>query len=78
MYNPNPFYMYAVSLIRYVLSRYVYISLYNRSFSAFSNETQETDDDEMNISQEILVLDFGDEKSDFLRSETDFGKGTPF
>lgn len=54
----------------------MYISLYNRSFSAFSNETQETDDDEMNISQEILVLDFGDEKSDFLRSETDFGKGT--
>lgn len=29
----------------------------------------------MNISQEILVLDFGDEKSDFLRSETDFLKG---
>lgn len=46
-----------------------------RSFSAFSNETQENDDEEMNISQEILVLDFGDEKSDFLRSEADFGKG---
>lgn len=33
----------------------------------------------MNISQEILVLDFGDEKNhDFLRSpepSTDFGKG---
>lgn len=43
-----------------------------------SNETESAskDDEEMNISQEILVLDFGDEKSDFLRSgETDFGKG---
>lgn len=42
------------------------------------NETavaEEKDDEEMNISQEILVLDFGDEKSDFLRSETEFGKG---
>jgi hypothetical protein len=36
------------------------------------------DEDDMNISQEILVLDFGDEKNhDFLRSDpsTDFGKG---
>lgn len=42
--------------------------------SIFSNETQE-DEEQMNISQEILVLDFGDEKSDFLRAEADFGKG---
>lgn len=44
-----------------------------------SNDTaveEAKDEEEMNISQEILVLDFGDEKSDFLRSETDFGKGT--
>jgi hypothetical protein len=42
-----------------------------------SNETMD-DEDDMNISQEILVLDFGDEKNhDFLRSDpsTDFGKG---
>lgn len=46
--------------------------------SKHSNETASAtkDDEEMNISQEILVLDFGDEKSDFLRSgETEFGKG---
>lgn len=29
----------------------------------------------MNISQEILVLDFGDEKNEFLKSEADFGGG---
>lgn len=43
-----------------------------------SNETQENDE-ETNISQEILVLDFGDEKSEFLRSggsgESDFNGG---
>lgn len=36
------------------------------------------EEEEMNISQEILVLDFGDEKNhDFLRSDpsADFGKG---
>ncbi|XP_055380532.1 uncharacterized protein LOC129611414 [Condylostylus longicornis] len=40
-----------------------------------SNETKETEDD-MNISQEILVLDFGDEKRDFFRSDpsADFSK----
>lgn len=45
-------------------------------FVNFSNETQENDD-ETNISQEILVLDFGDEKSEFLRSggESDFNGG---
>lgn len=45
-------------------------------FVHFSNETQENDD-ETNISQEILVLDFGDEKSEFLRSggESDFNGG---
>jgi hypothetical protein len=48
--------------------------------SVLSNETNTDDEEEeemMNISQEILVLDFGDEKnSDFLRSENsaDFGK----
>lgn len=51
--------------------------IHNQLFND-SNETESAtkDDEEMNISQEILVLDFGDEKSDFLRSgETDFGKG---
>ncbi|XP_058060048.1 uncharacterized protein LOC131210773 [Anopheles bellator] len=44
--------------------------------SVSSNDTVE-EEEEMNISQEILVLDFGDEKNrDFLRSEasTDFGR----
>lgn len=44
-----------------------------------SNETARVEEEEdMNISQEILVLDFGDEKNhDFLRSDpsADFGKG---
>lgn len=41
-----------------------------------SNETKEADD-EMNISQEILVLDFGDEKREFFKADpsTDFAKG---
>uniref|UniRef100_A0A182W062 ZP domain-containing protein n=1 Tax=Anopheles minimus TaxID=112268 RepID=A0A182W062_9DIPT len=46
-----------------------------RSVTA-TNDTVEEEED-MNISQEILVLDFGDEKNrDFLRSEasTDFGR----
>ena len=44
-----------------------------------SNETKEADDD-MNISQEILVLDFGDEKREFFKAEpsTDFAKGKLF
>lgn len=48
--------------------------------SISSNETEEiVEEEEMNISQEILVLDFGDEKNhDFLRSDdpsTEYGKG---
>lgn len=46
------------------------------------NNTTPTNDEEkeedMTLSQEILVLDFGDEKqSEFLKSDssTDFGKG---
>lgn len=50
-----------------------------RRRSVGSNETATVEEEEeMNISQEILVLDFGDEKNhDFLRSDpsTDFGKG---
>ncbi|XP_067636148.1 uncharacterized protein tyn [Eurosta solidaginis] len=40
-----------------------------------SNETKEADDD-MNISQEILVLDFGDEKREFFKADpsADFAK----
>ncbi|KAG4077614.1 hypothetical protein HA402_008874 [Bradysia odoriphaga] len=45
-----------------------------RRRSVASNETQE-DEEQMNISQEILVLDFGDEKNDFLKAaESDFDK----
>jgi len=44
-----------------------------------SNHTANESEDDMTLSQEILVLDFGDEKnSQFLRSETsssDFSKG---
>jgi hypothetical protein len=50
---------------------------WGRKRRSVGNETAESDD-EMNISQEILVLDFGDEHNrDFLRSDpsTDFGKG---
>lgn len=51
---------------------------WGRKRRSIGNETNESDD-EMNISQEILVLDFGDEHNrDFLRSgdpSTDFGKG---
>lgn len=53
--------------------------LFVSAFS-YSNDTVEEEED-MNISQEILVLDFGDEKNrDFLRSEasTDFGRGKCF
>lgn len=52
-------------------------SLGRRKRSLASNQT-ETEED-MTLSQEILVLDFGDEKqSESLRQETasaDFGKG---
>ncbi|XP_055840957.1 uncharacterized protein LOC129908488 [Episyrphus balteatus] len=46
-----------------------------RRRSIESNETKEADDD-MNISQEILVLDFGDEKREFFKADpsTDFAK----
>lgn len=52
----------------------------SKAKSHFSNESATVENEEdMNISQEILVLDFGDEKNhDFLRSaepSTDFGKG---
>lgn len=50
---------------------------WGRKRRSVGNETGESDD-EMNISQEILVLDFGDEHNrDFLRSDpsADFGKG---
>lgn len=46
-----------------------------------NNDTSENSEDMTQISQEILVLDFGDEKqSQFLKSNepqyTDFNKGT--
>lgn len=50
---------------------------WGRKRRSVNNETNESNDD-MNISQEILVLDFGDENNrDFLRSDpsTDFGNG---
>jgi hypothetical protein len=53
---------------------------WGRKRRSVGNETNVNEsDEEMNISQEILVLDFGDENNrDFLRSSdpsTDFGKG---
>lgn len=51
-------------------------SLGRRRRSVSTNQTESEED--MTLSQEILVLDFGDEKqSEFLRQEasTDFGKG---
>lgn len=44
-------------------------------FFLCSNETKS--EDAMNISQEILVLDFGDEKREFFKADpsTDFAKG---
>lgn len=50
-----------------------------RRRSAPVNDSEEASGDDMTLSQEILVLDFGDDKqSQSLRSEasTDFGKGT--
>lgn len=50
---------------------------WGRKRRSVGNET--SSDDDMNISQEILVLDFGDENNkDFLRSpdpSTEFGRG---
>jgi hypothetical protein len=50
---------------------------WGRKRRSVGNETEKEDD--MNISQEILVLDFGDENNkDFLRSSdpsTEFGRG---
>lgn len=44
-----------------------------------NNQTDEEKDEDMTLSQEILVLDFGDDKqSEFLRSDlssAEFGKG---
>lgn len=49
--------------------------LYLFHFFLCSNETKS--EDAMNISQEILVLDFGDEKREFFKADpsTDFAKG---
>lgn len=53
---------------------------WGRKRRSVGNET--SSDDDMNISQEILVLDFGDENNkDFLRSpdpSTEFGRGEIF
>ena len=50
---------------------------WGRKRRSVGNET--SSDEDMNISQEILVLDFGDENNkDFLRSpdpSTEFGRG---
>jgi hypothetical protein len=51
---------------------------WGRKRRSVGNETSDKEDD-MNISQEILVLDFGDENNrDFLKSSdpsTEFGRG---
>lgn len=59
------------------------VESWGRKRRSVAHETEATQDEEMNISQEIIVLDFGDERqsTDFLRSdkpggtasETNFG-----
>jgi hypothetical protein len=51
---------------------------WGRKKRSVGNETSSENDEAMKISQEILVLDFGDENNrDFLRSDAsaDFNKG---
>lgn len=55
------------------------VESWGRRKRSINNATDEEKEDDMTLSQEILVLDFGDDKqSDFLRSDSssaDFGRG---
>lgn len=55
------------------------IESWGRRKRSVNNVTDEEKEEDMTLSQEILVLDFGDEKqSEFLKSElssAEFGKG---
>lgn len=55
------------------------IESWGRKKRSVQNQTDEEKEEDMTLSQEILVLDFGDEKqSDYLKSDpasADFGKG---
>lgn len=55
------------------------VESWGRRKRSVSNVTEEEKEEDMTLSQEILVLDFGDEKqSEFLKSElssADFGRG---
>lgn len=52
---------------------------WGRRKRSINNVTEEEKEEDMTLSQEILVLDFGDEKqSEFLKSDfasAEFGKG---
>lgn len=52
---------------------------WGRKKRSIANQTEDEKEEDMTLSQEILVLDFGDDKqSEFLKSDlssTDFGKG---
>lgn len=52
---------------------------WGRKKRSVNNQTEEEKEEDMTLSQEILVLDFGDEKqSEYLKSDlssAEFGKG---
>lgn len=58
------------------------IESWGRKKRSIQNQTDEEKEEDMTLSQEILVLDLGDEKqSDYLKSDlasADFGKGNHF
>lgn len=55
------------------------VESWGRRKRSINNVTDDEKEEDMTLSQEILVLDFGDDKqSDFLRSDAssaDFGRG---
>lgn len=57
------------------------IESWGRKKRSLNNVTEEEKEEDMTLSQEILVLDLGDQKqSEFLKSElnsADFGRGKP-
>lgn len=54
------------------------VESWGRRKRSLSHETETAQEEDMNISQEILVLDFGDERqsTDFLRSDKPGGSAS--